>query len=46
MFLKATTHTRTHTHLVWGDDESEVEQIIVVGEVDLTRLWQVQLIDV
>ena len=43
MFLPDST---VFSHLVWRDDESEVEQVIVVGEVDLTRLWQVQLIDV
>ncbi len=32
--------------LVWGDDELEVEQVVLVGEHNLTRLWQVQLIDV
>lgn len=42
--LKQTTTTTTH--LVWVDDKSEVQQVIVVGEVDLTRLWQVELIDV
>lgn len=35
-----------NTHLVWVDDESEVQQVIVIGEVDLARLWQVELIDV
>ena len=40
------TQTNKQTHLIWWDDESEVEKVIVVREVDLTRLWQVQLIDV
>lgn len=43
---KTTKTTTTTTHLVWVDDESEVQQVIVVGEVDLTGLWQVELIDV
>lgn len=39
-----TDHSRAD--LVRGDDELEVQQVVLVGEHDLTRLRQVQLIDV
>ncbi len=39
-------HGERSADLVWGDDELEVEQVVLVGEHDLTRLWQVQLINV
>lgn len=35
-----------NANLVRRDDEFEVEQIVLIRENDLTRLWEVQLIDV
>lgn len=45
-FLPSHQKEWMNANLVRRDDEFEVEQIVLIREHDLTRLWEVELIDV